>query len=111
VCPTSTVEAVLLSPAVGAQLQGDACARRFHMCVSGMNSSDFSSLQIVLSGNEVIVQKSHQKSFIQLSQQLGNLGFERLFYGLWSDSSSIDAAVTLSSDFIAHSQVYLQSIF
>jgi hypothetical protein len=110
VCPTSTVEAVLLSPTVGEQLQVDACAREFDLCVSGMNSIDFFSLHIVVSGKEVVVQKSHQKSFIQLSQQLLNVGCERLFYGLWGDSSSIDAAVTLSSDFVAHSHVYLQSI-
>jgi hypothetical protein len=93
---------VLLSPAVGEQLQVDACGRRIDICVSGSNSIDFSSLQVVLSGKEVIVQKSHQKSFILLSQHLLNAGLERLFYDSWSDSSSIDAAVTLSSDFAAH---------
>jgi hypothetical protein len=108
---TSTVEAVLLSPAVGEQLQVDACAGRFDICASGINSTDFSSLQSLLSGKEVIVQKSHQKSLILLSQQLLNVDFERLFYGLWGDSSSpVDAAVTLSSAFAAHSRVYLHSV-
>jgi hypothetical protein len=67
---TSTVEAVLLSPAVGEQLQVDACARRFDICASGIDSTDFSSLQSLLSGEEVIVQKSHQKSLILLSRQV-----------------------------------------
>jgi hypothetical protein len=108
--PTSIDEAVLLSPAVGEQLQVDACARRFDICASGIDSTGFSSLQSLLSGKEVIVQKSHQKSLIRLSQQLLNVGFERLFSGLWSDCSTVDAAVTLSSAFAAHSCVYLQSV-
>jgi hypothetical protein len=35
--------------------------------------------------------------------------FERLFYGFWSDSSSRDVAVALSSAFASHSGVYLDS--
>jgi hypothetical protein len=98
VFPISTVEAVLLSHAVGEQLQVDACARRFDICASGIDSADFSSLQSLLSGKEVLLQKSHQKSLILLSQQLFNVGFEWLFYGLRADST-IDAAATLSSAF------------
>jgi hypothetical protein len=68
--PTSTVEVVLLSPAVGEQLQVDICLRNFNICAPGIDSTDFSSLQDLLSGKEIIVQKSHQKSLIALSQQL-----------------------------------------
>jgi hypothetical protein len=110
VFPTSTVEAVFLSPAVGEQLQVDACARGFDICASGIDSTDFSSLRSLLSGKEVILQKSHQKLLILLSQQLLNVGFERLFYGFLGDSSTVDAAVTLSSAFAAHSRVYLHSV-
>jgi hypothetical protein len=39
-----------------------------------------------------------------------NVDFERLFSGFWSDSSTVDAAVTLSSAFTAHSRVYLHSV-
>jgi hypothetical protein len=60
-----------------------------------------SSLQSLLSGKEVIVQKSHQKSLLLLSRQLLNVGFERLFLGFSSNSSAIDVAVTLSSAFAA----------
>jgi hypothetical protein len=81
VFPTSTVEAVLLSRAVGEQLQVDSCGRRFDISASGIDSTDFSSLQSLLSRKEVLLQKSHQKSLILLSQQLLNVGFERLFYG------------------------------
>jgi hypothetical protein len=75
VFPTSTVEAVLLSPAVGEQLQVAASARRFDICAPGIDSTDFSSLQSLLSGKEVIFQKSHQKSLLLLRQQLLNVGF------------------------------------
>jgi hypothetical protein len=110
VFPTSTVEGVLLSPAVGEQLQVDACGRRFDICAAGSDSTDFSSLQSLLSGKEVVLQKSHQKSLILLSRQLLNVGFERLFSGLWDDSSTVDVAVTLSSAFAAHSRIYLHSV-
>jgi hypothetical protein len=34
----------------------------------------------------------------------------RFFYGLWASSSTVDAVVTLSSAFAAHSHVYLHSV-
>jgi hypothetical protein len=37
-------------------------------------------------------------------------GLDRLFYGLWGDASTVDAAVTLSSAFAAHSRIYLHSV-
>jgi hypothetical protein len=101
---------VLLSTAVGEQLQVDACERRFDICDSGIDSTDFSSLRSLLSGKEVIVRKSHQKSFILLSQQLLNVSFEQHFYGFWNDSSTVGAAVTLSSTCVAHSRVYLHAV-
>jgi hypothetical protein len=110
VFPTSTVEAVLLSPAVGEQLQVDACGRGFDICASGIDSADFSSLHSLLSEKEVIFQQLHQKSLIPLSRQLFNVGCERLFYGLWGDSFTVDAAVTLSSAFATHSRVSLHSV-
>jgi hypothetical protein len=58
---------------------------------------------------EIILQKSHQKSFILLSRHLCNIGLEQLFMGLWSDSA-VDATVTLSSVFATDSRVYLQSV-
>jgi hypothetical protein len=107
--PTSVIEAVALSPAVGEQLRVDACARRFVICGPEIDSADFSSLQAVLSGMEIVVQKSHQKSLILLSRQLWTVGLERLFMGLWGDSA-VDATVTLSSAFSASSRVYLHSV-
>jgi hypothetical protein len=74
VLSTSYVEAVLLSPVVGEQLQVYACARRFGLCAPGIDFTDFSSLQSLLSGKEVLFQKSHQKSLIRLSRQLLNIG-------------------------------------
>jgi hypothetical protein len=66
------------------------------------------SLRVLLSGMEFILSKSHQRSLILLSRHLCNAGLERLFFGLWGDSSG-DVAVTLSSAFAAQSRVYLQS--
>jgi hypothetical protein len=74
--PTSVVEAVLLSPAVGEQLQVDACTRRFVIRDAEIDSTDFFALQNVLSAVETAVQKPHQKSLIRLSQQLGNVVLE-----------------------------------
>jgi hypothetical protein len=86
-------------------------SRRRKICRRQLgNQGCFSSLQSLLSGKEVLLQQSHQKSLILLIQQLLNLGFERLFYCLWSDSSSIDTAVTLSSAFAAHSRIDLPSV-
>jgi hypothetical protein len=66
--PTSLVDVVVVSLAVGEQLQVDACARRFAICDPAVDSADFSSLQSLLSGMEVVLQKSHQKSLILLSR-------------------------------------------
>jgi hypothetical protein len=74
--PTSAVEAVVLSPAVWEQLQVDACARRFVICDPEIDSADFSSLQGLLSGMEIVVQKPHQKSLILHSRQFWNIGLE-----------------------------------
>jgi hypothetical protein len=107
--PISVIEAVTFSPAVEEQFQVDACARRFVICDSEIDSTNFNSLQNLLSGVEAVFQKSHQKSLILLSRQLCNVGLERLFLGLWGDSA-VDATVTLSSAFAACSRVYLQSV-
>jgi hypothetical protein len=106
---TSVAEAVLLSPAVCEQFQVDACARMFLICDPEIDSTDFSSLQSLVAGVETILQKSHQKSLNLLSQQLCNVGLERFFFGLWSNST-VKSIVTLSSAFAAHSRVSLQSI-
>jgi hypothetical protein len=106
--PTSVVEAVLLSPAVCEQLQIDPCARRFVICDPKIDSTDFASLQSLSSGFETVFQKSHRKSLILLSRQLGNVGLERLFFGLWNNST-VNSTVTLSNVFAAHSRVLLQS--
>jgi hypothetical protein len=74
-----------------------------------IDSADFSSLQNLVSGVEVVLQKSHQKSLILLSLQLGNVGFEPLFLVLWGDSA-VDATVTLSSAFAASSRVQVQAV-
>jgi hypothetical protein len=84
-------------------------ARRVDICAPGIDSTGFSSLQCLLSGKEVLLQKSPQKSLIVFSQQLLKVRFQRLFYGLWSNSP-IDSAVTLSSAFAAHSPIYFQSV-
>jgi hypothetical protein len=103
--PISVVEAVLLSPTDGDQLQVNAYARRFAICDPEIDSTDFTSLQSHFSGVETIRQKSHQKSLILLSRQLDIVGFERLFSSLWSNST-----VTLSTEFAAHLRLYLESI-
>jgi hypothetical protein len=87
--PTSAVEAVALSPAVGEQFQIDACARRFVICDPQINSVDFSSLQALLSGMEIVLQKSHQKSLILLSWQLWNVDLERLSWVCGATQPSI----------------------
>jgi hypothetical protein len=106
---TSVVEAVLLSPAVYEQLQVDACARRFVIDDLEIDSTDFTSIQSILSGVETILQKSHQKSLILLSRQLGNVGLERRFLGLWSNSA-VNSTMTASNAFAAHSRVDFHSI-
>jgi hypothetical protein len=106
--PTSVVEAVVLSPAASEQLQVDTCERRFVICDPEIDSTDFTSLQSLLSGVDTVLQKSHRKSLIRLSQQLGNVGLERLFFGLWNNST-VNSTVALSNAFAAHSRVYLQS--
>jgi hypothetical protein len=58
---------------------------------------------------EIVLEKSHQKSFILLTQQLLTVGFGSFCYGLWVDST-IDAAVILSSAFATHSRVSLDSV-
>jgi hypothetical protein len=107
--PTSTIEVVLLSTAVEEQLQVDASARRCVICDPEISSADFSSLQGLLSGMKVVPSKSHHKSLILLSRQLWNVGLERFFMGLWSDSA-VDAIVMLSSAFTADARFYLQSM-
>jgi hypothetical protein len=103
--PTSVVEAVSLLPAVWEQLQIDACARRFVICDPDIHSTDFSTLHSLLSGVETVFHKSHQKSLILLSRQVGNVGLQRFFFSLWSNSN-----MRLSNAFATHSRVYLQSI-
>jgi hypothetical protein len=58
VFPTSTVEAVLLSPAVGEQLQVDVCGRRFDICASGIDSTDFFLFKVSFQGTKLFF-KSH----------------------------------------------------
>jgi hypothetical protein len=110
VFPTSTVEAVLLSPAVGEQLHVDDCVRGFDICASKIDSTDFSLLRSLLSGKEISLRKSHLKSLILLSGQLWRVDSDRLSDCVWGDYSTVDAAVTLSSAFAAHSRVYLHSV-
>jgi hypothetical protein len=81
---------------------------RFVIFDSEIDSSDFTSLQNLLSGEEITLQKSHQKSLVLLSRQLCNVGFEQLFFGQWSDSVG-DISVTLSNGFTARSRVDFQS--
>jgi hypothetical protein len=54
--PTSAIQAVVLSPAVGEQLEIDASTGRFVICYIEINSNDFASLQSLLSGNEAVLQ-------------------------------------------------------
>jgi hypothetical protein len=105
----SVVEAVLLSPAVCGQLEVDACARRCVIGDSKIDPTDFSSLQSLLSGVEFVLQKSRQKLLVLIRQQFGNVGIERFFFSLWSNSTA-NSAVTVSIAFAAHSHVYLQSV-
>jgi hypothetical protein len=107
--PTSVVEAVVLSPAVCEQLQVDACGRRFVISDPEIDSTDFTSLQSLLSGVDTVLQKSHWKSLLRLSRQLGNVGLERFFFCLWNNST-VNSTVTLSNVFDAHSRVSLHSI-
>jgi hypothetical protein len=105
----SAIEAMLLSSAVGEQLQVDAWARRWAICDPEINSADLSSLQGLFSGMKIVLQKSHQKSLILLSRQLRNIGFEPLFLVLWGDSA-VNATATFSSVFAASSRFQVQSI-
>jgi hypothetical protein len=105
--PTTIVEAVGLSPSVRDQLQVDACTRRYVICDSKIDSTNFSSLQNLLSGSKVVFQKSDQKSLILLSQQLCNVGLEQFFFSLWGDSTD-DVTVTHSNAFAARSRVDLK---
>jgi hypothetical protein len=76
------VEAVILSPAVHEQLLIDSCARTFIVCNDEVNSADFSSLQKLVSGNEIVIRQSSQKSLVLLSRLLFNTALERFFFGL-----------------------------
>jgi hypothetical protein len=78
---TSVVEAVVISPAVCEQLQVDSCGRRFVIYDPEIDSTDFISLQSLLLGVDTVRQKSHRKSLLRLSRQLGNVGFARFFFG------------------------------
>jgi hypothetical protein len=106
---TSIVEAVGLSPSVRDQLQVDACTRSYVIDNSNINSTNFFSLQNLLSGSTVVFQKSDQKSLILLSQQLYNIGLEQFFFRLWGDSTE-DITITLSKAFMTHSRIDLQRI-
>jgi hypothetical protein len=107
---TSIAEAVLLSPAVCDQLQVDACARRFVIWDPEIVSTDFCSVQRLFSGDaDTVLQKSHQKSLIRLSQQLCNVYLERFFFTMWN-RCTFDCAMTLSSVFATCSLVSLRSV-
>jgi hypothetical protein len=54
------------------------------------------------------VQKSHQRSLIQITHHFGNVGLGRLFLGLF-DNSSLNATATVSAFSSDHSRMYLKS--
>jgi hypothetical protein len=106
---TSIIEAIKLSPAVQMQLSVDACARRFIIYDSKIDSTAFSSLQRLCSHAEVLLEKKLQTSLVLLSRWLCNPELEQLFFGLWGKSS--DSIVqTLSTAFMRRSRVNLHSI-
>jgi hypothetical protein len=84
---TSVAEAVELSPAVREQLSVDACARRFVISDSETDSAAFSSVQRLLSGVKILLEKKLQASLVLFTRRLCNDDLERLFFGLWAKSS------------------------
>jgi hypothetical protein len=67
----------LIFPAVREQLSVDGCARSFFLENSGIEAADIHSLQLLLSGETILVKRSQGL----LSGFLGNVSFERLLLG------------------------------
>lgn len=76
---TSIVNVIALSPTVRELYQVDACTNSFVINDPEIYTTDFSSLQCLLSRSKVIFQKLHQKSLLLFSQQLSNSDLELLF--------------------------------
>jgi hypothetical protein len=74
--PTSVIHPVAFSQAVRKQLQVDAFARRFIFCDLEISSAVFPSLQGLLSGMKIILQKLDQKLFILLNRQFAFASLE-----------------------------------
>jgi hypothetical protein len=70
-------EAAALFPRVREQLSVDGCGRKFFVNLSGMETSDIRSLELLLSGESI----SKRVSEGLLIGFLGNADVERLFFG------------------------------
>jgi hypothetical protein len=92
---SNLVEAMILSPAVTEQLLGDSSTRFFVICNNEICSADFSSLYKLVSGNEIIIRQSSQKSPVLLSRLLFNTALEHFFFSLWFSGPSLSDEMTV----------------
>jgi hypothetical protein len=67
------MEVIILRRAIHDQLLANSCIKIFFICNAEMNSADFSFLSKFVSGNEIVIRQSSQKSLILLSRLLFNI--------------------------------------
>jgi hypothetical protein len=106
------VEAVIPSLAVHEQLFVDTCTKTFVVSNDKVDSAYSSSVHKHVSGNEIVVRQSSQKSLILLSRLLFNTAQSTRFQSLSSDEIAVafETLVAWTSVAVSASQFDLYSI-
>jgi hypothetical protein len=87
----SLVEAVFLSPRVFSAWKTDSTIRFFEINDPEIDGSHIGDLLEILDGRRVTVTASSRLSLLRLSSQLGNRDLTKLFFGLGSGETVIEA--------------------
>jgi hypothetical protein len=88
------LEAIILSPFVGEQLQSDRLSTLFSISDTSINGGTFEQLRHLLSGSSIAISRGLRGQLISLSRFLGNRELAKLFLGLSFNSSVSDPQST-----------------